>query len=155
MENLGIFYDYLVCFTAIGNISWPFSIFCGHWVYFYPFWYFVPRKIWQPCIKPEFCGLSFARAYLVGRRPDSLSENDLAEVLGRRRFRPFGRLAEVEAGKKAAGVNVSILVNNFFSKFSKFQLRILLLTDEKMSIKQNKNCYSIPEALSFIFIYVS
>jgi hypothetical protein len=21
----------------------------GNWVYFFPFWYAVPRKIWQPC----------------------------------------------------------------------------------------------------------
>jgi hypothetical protein len=49
MENLGIFYDHLVYFTAIGNILWTFGIFCGHLVYFSPFWYFVPRKIWQPC----------------------------------------------------------------------------------------------------------
>jgi hypothetical protein len=48
MENLGIFYDHLVYFTAIGNILWPFGIFCGHLVYFGQFWYFVPRKIWQP-----------------------------------------------------------------------------------------------------------
>jgi hypothetical protein len=48
MENLGIFYDHLVYFTAIGNILWPFGIFCGRLVYFSPFWYLVPRKIWQP-----------------------------------------------------------------------------------------------------------
>jgi hypothetical protein len=48
MENLGIFYDRLVYFTAIGNILWPFGIFCANLVYFSPFWYFGPRKIWQP-----------------------------------------------------------------------------------------------------------
>jgi hypothetical protein len=48
MENLGIFYDHLVYFTAIGNILGPFGIFCGNLVYFSPLWYFVPRKIWQP-----------------------------------------------------------------------------------------------------------
>jgi hypothetical protein len=32
MENLGIFYDYLVYFTAIGNLLCPFGIFCGHLV---------------------------------------------------------------------------------------------------------------------------
>jgi hypothetical protein len=48
MENLGIFYDHLVYFTAIGNILWPFGIFCGNLVLFSPFWYFGPRKIWQP-----------------------------------------------------------------------------------------------------------
>jgi hypothetical protein len=47
-------WNILVCFwpfyyfTAIGNILWPFGIFCGHLVYFFPFWYFVQRKIWQP-----------------------------------------------------------------------------------------------------------
>jgi hypothetical protein len=46
-ENLGTFYDHLVYFIAIGNILWPFDILCGHLVYFSPFWYFVPRKIWQ------------------------------------------------------------------------------------------------------------
>jgi hypothetical protein len=50
MENLGIFYDHLVYFTAIGNILLPFGIFCGNWVYFSPSWYFGPRKIWQPWI---------------------------------------------------------------------------------------------------------
>jgi hypothetical protein len=47
-ENLGIFYEHLVYFTAIGNILWPFGIFCGPLVYFSLFWYVVPRKIWQP-----------------------------------------------------------------------------------------------------------
>jgi hypothetical protein len=49
MENHVIFYGHLVYFTAIGNILWPFDIFCGNLVYFSPFWYFGPRKIWQPC----------------------------------------------------------------------------------------------------------
>jgi hypothetical protein len=48
MENLGIFYDHLVYFTAIGNIFWPFGIYSGNLVYFSLFWYFGPRKIWQP-----------------------------------------------------------------------------------------------------------
>jgi hypothetical protein len=28
---------------------WPIGTFCGQLVYFSPFWYVVPRKIWQPC----------------------------------------------------------------------------------------------------------
>jgi hypothetical protein len=48
MENVSIFYEHLVYFMAIGNILWPFGIFCGHLVYFAPFWYFEPRKIWHP-----------------------------------------------------------------------------------------------------------
>jgi hypothetical protein len=51
MENVGTFYGNLVYFKAIGNILWPFSIVCDHLVYFPPFWYVVPRKIWQPCSK--------------------------------------------------------------------------------------------------------
>jgi hypothetical protein len=48
MENVGKFYDRLVYFKAIGNILWPlvyFVVICGN---FSPFWYFGPRKIWQP-----------------------------------------------------------------------------------------------------------
>jgi hypothetical protein len=45
MKNVGKFYDRLVHFTAIGNILCPVGIFCGHLVYFPPFWYVVPRKI--------------------------------------------------------------------------------------------------------------
>jgi cellobiose-specific phosphotransferase system component IIC len=47
MENLGIFYDHLVYFTAIENILWSFGIFS-------PVWYLVPRKIWQPWIRSQF-----------------------------------------------------------------------------------------------------
>jgi hypothetical protein len=52
-----IFYDHLVYFTAIGNILWQFGIFCGNLVYFSPFWYFGPRKIWQPWrpLRPTAC----------------------------------------------------------------------------------------------------
>jgi hypothetical protein len=46
MENLGIFYDHLYYFTAIGNILWPFCIFCGNLIYIFSL--FGPRKIWQP-----------------------------------------------------------------------------------------------------------
>jgi hypothetical protein len=45
VENLGIFYDHLIYFTAIRNILWPFGIFCGNLVHFSPFWYFGQRKI--------------------------------------------------------------------------------------------------------------
>jgi hypothetical protein len=34
MEKVGIFYDHLVYFTAIGNILRLFGIFCGNLVYF-------------------------------------------------------------------------------------------------------------------------
>jgi hypothetical protein len=40
-----------VYFIAIWNILRSFALFCGfyrHLVYFTPFWYVVPREIWQP-----------------------------------------------------------------------------------------------------------
>jgi hypothetical protein len=43
MENIGIFYDHFVNFTAIANILWPFGIFCGELVYFVVSWYISPR----------------------------------------------------------------------------------------------------------------
>jgi hypothetical protein len=51
MENVGIFYINLVYLKAIGNTLWPFGIFCDNLVYFSPFWYVVPRKIWQYCLQ--------------------------------------------------------------------------------------------------------
>jgi hypothetical protein len=47
-EDVGIFYDHFVYFTAKLYILWPFGTFFGHLVHFLPFWYVVPRKIWQP-----------------------------------------------------------------------------------------------------------
>jgi hypothetical protein len=58
MENLGIFYEHLVYFTAIGNILWPFGIFPGYLVCFSPFWYFGPRKIWQPWQGHQFSSVN-------------------------------------------------------------------------------------------------
>jgi hypothetical protein len=43
-----IFYGHLVYFMVIDTyILWPFGLFYGHVVYYSPFWYVVPRKIWQ------------------------------------------------------------------------------------------------------------
>jgi hypothetical protein len=42
MENLYIFYDHLVYFTAIENILWPFGIFYGYLVYFVVLLYIFP-----------------------------------------------------------------------------------------------------------------
>jgi hypothetical protein len=42
-KNLGIFYDNLVYFMAIGYILWPLEIFYGHLVYFVVIWYIFPR----------------------------------------------------------------------------------------------------------------
>jgi hypothetical protein len=45
----------LVYYMVIWSILRLFGVFCGHLVYFMflvyflPYWYVVPRKIWQPC----------------------------------------------------------------------------------------------------------
>jgi hypothetical protein len=46
-----------VFFKAVWSTLRTFGTFCGHLVYFmairkifFPFWYIVPRKIWQPCL---------------------------------------------------------------------------------------------------------
>jgi hypothetical protein len=52
MEDDGIFYGHLVHFRVFCYILWTFGIIRGNLVYFFPFWYFVPRKIWQPCVPP-------------------------------------------------------------------------------------------------------
>jgi hypothetical protein len=53
MDNVDMFYDPLEHFTAIGYILYPFGIYCCHLVYFLPFWYIVPRKVWQPWHTPD------------------------------------------------------------------------------------------------------
>jgi hypothetical protein len=47
--NVGIFYVHFVNFPAIWHTLWPFGMFPPVLVHFYPFWYVVPRKIWQLC----------------------------------------------------------------------------------------------------------
>jgi hypothetical protein len=48
MEEVAMFYGHLVHFTVFCYILWTFGVVRGILVYFFPFWYFVPRKIWQP-----------------------------------------------------------------------------------------------------------
>jgi hypothetical protein len=43
----------LIYFMVIWSILRPFGLFCGHLVYFLPFWYVVQRKIWQPRTRRE------------------------------------------------------------------------------------------------------
>jgi hypothetical protein len=69
MENTGIFYEHLAYFTAIGNILWSFGIFCGHLIYFSPFWYLVPRKFWQPCFAFGPTHINFLRTFCAFEEP--------------------------------------------------------------------------------------
>jgi hypothetical protein len=45
MEDVGIFMATL----SILRPNATFGTFCGHLVHFFPFWFIVQRKIWQPC----------------------------------------------------------------------------------------------------------
>jgi hypothetical protein len=47
MEDVGIpIYGQMVYFMAIWYNFWSFGI-------FFPIWYVVPRKIWQPCVAQQ------------------------------------------------------------------------------------------------------
>jgi hypothetical protein len=49
VEDVGLFYGRLVYLTDTWYFLWPFGKFYGHFGIFFPFWYVVARKIWQPC----------------------------------------------------------------------------------------------------------
>jgi hypothetical protein len=61
MEEAGIFYGHSAYFTASWCMLWAFGIYV--WL-FGMFWYFVPRKIWQPCF-PRVAVISFVRKVVV------------------------------------------------------------------------------------------
>jgi hypothetical protein len=73
--NLGKFlrvlqWKMLVDFMAVRSILRPFGVFCGHmnyfmfiWYTFFSFWYFVPRKIWQPCLRSRVTSASVVKIY--------------------------------------------------------------------------------------------
>jgi hypothetical protein len=48
METVGIFCGRLEYFTAMCYILWPLGNLVVIWYIFFPFWYSVSRKIWQP-----------------------------------------------------------------------------------------------------------
>jgi hypothetical protein len=48
--------------TYLVYILWPFAIFYGYLVHIFPFWYVVPRNIWQPWFRlPPFTPAGFDR----------------------------------------------------------------------------------------------
>jgi hypothetical protein len=61
IENLGIFYDHLVYFTAIGNILRPFGLFCGHLVYFPRFGMLYDEKSGNPACFAGFHSIHLQR----------------------------------------------------------------------------------------------
>jgi hypothetical protein len=69
----------LVYFTAIWYILWSLGIFCGNLVHFSPFWYAVPRKIWQPWQRPIFLSKDLPKK---AGRVSAKRARDEAEVEG-------------------------------------------------------------------------
>jgi hypothetical protein len=51
MEDGGIFYGYYAYFTAFWVYFMAVGYIFNQFGIFFPFWYAVPRKIWQPCIR--------------------------------------------------------------------------------------------------------
>jgi hypothetical protein len=61
LKDVGIFNRHLVAFTVFRYILWTFGIVRGNLAYFFPFWYFVPRKIWQPWLIGCLCNFPISR----------------------------------------------------------------------------------------------
>jgi hypothetical protein len=73
MENLGIFYDHLVYFTAIGNIVWPFGICCCHFVYFPRFGILYHEKSGNPARHSSCPYVGFYGFQLINLQHPSLN----------------------------------------------------------------------------------
>jgi hypothetical protein len=68
LGTFGQFYSHLV---YVGTLWTCVPTFCGNLVYFYPLWYVVPRKIWQPWLRIGQLGMknetrkNFDLAFLI------------------------------------------------------------------------------------------
>jgi hypothetical protein len=85
MENVGIFYDHLVYFMAIGNTLWPIGIFCGHLVYFPCFGMLYEEKSGNPETVPKICVKSLPR----NRQESHLSEASLEDISSAKTLKEF------------------------------------------------------------------
>jgi hypothetical protein len=65
MDDDGIFYRHLVHFTVFYSSLWTVGTVRCNLVYFSPFWYFVPRKIWQPWMALLFIRVYRLRSHLL------------------------------------------------------------------------------------------
>jgi hypothetical protein len=69
MEDVSIFCALLIYFMVTWYRLCPFGPVCGHLAYFPPFWYFVPRKIWQPWPHPLVPGSGLCSRHLPADEP--------------------------------------------------------------------------------------
>jgi hypothetical protein len=49
VDTFDVFKGHLVVYCAIGVVQDNLEFLWKFWFYFLPFWFVVPRKIWQPC----------------------------------------------------------------------------------------------------------
>jgi hypothetical protein len=61
------------------TLSGTFDTFCGLLVHFFPFWYVVPKKIWQPCTQ-----LWQLKVILLGTSDDSLNQSATHFIFNRK-----------------------------------------------------------------------
>jgi hypothetical protein len=66
-------------------ILWKFVIVCANLVYFFPLWYFVPRKIWQPWFQRVTLATGCERSSLEKRFAD-VPGKKIVEAIFRARF---------------------------------------------------------------------
>jgi hypothetical protein len=58
-----------------------FGIFWVIWyLYFPPFWYVVPIKIWQPCTRGDFINLKFPWIFFPNRCPKSYGQSFILKL---------------------------------------------------------------------------
>jgi hypothetical protein len=65
-----VFLVYLVSIWSFWYILWPFGTFYGYLVCSFPFWFVVPRKIWQPCLGNGNWPLCFNADATISQKQD-------------------------------------------------------------------------------------
>jgi hypothetical protein len=75
MEDVGVFYGHLVQFTVFCYILWTLGLVRGNLVCFFPFRYFVPRKIRQPWSQLGLSNVSVPRLRAIFLRTLSKRQN--------------------------------------------------------------------------------
>jgi hypothetical protein len=97
---------------------WPYSIFYGYLVYFFLFWYVVPRKIWQPWVQHQINENASIFRIVIAK----LSSADLPKALFTfgpiSRTREFNRIQgdQVSVWKKRPNYSPNYRPNRFMSK---------------------------------------
>jgi hypothetical protein len=106
--SFGIFY--VIALNLVLYILLLFGILCGHWVYTFPFWYVVPRTIWQPRPGVDFMDLSFGRNVFgqIFTHKFGKTSNLYRFMIGWRNWRKSFKSVLIEA--RAPGLSLSLAI---------------------------------------------